>query len=190
MDRIKRALRIGAIAATMTMLTTTGHVVAQDEREPGPLVGIGEDIWRGQSVEGGCWSCHGNMANGRNEDPRSPQGADLRESLMDVETLAQVIRCGLPGTPMPYFGGRNAYTEREDSCYGTTAEALGELLPPEGALSFNARQIDALAQFIHYQYVGRGPATFEECIAFYGENASSCNRWPTEAELAAGAGGG
>ena len=187
MTLLQRVLPPAALAVLAALFLSASPTVAQvEERVPGPLAGIGEDIWRSQPS---CWLCHGNMANGRNEDPRSPQGANFRESLMDVELLKTVIRCGLPGTPMPYFGGRNTYVG-DNACYGTTAEALGDLLPPQGAESYNTRQIDALAQFIFFQFVGKGPATFEECVAFYGAAASSCNRWPTEAELAAAAGGG
>lgn len=185
MKLIQRAVLLALFAAGSALLSTAGSVAQVEGREPGPLVGIGEDIWRAGPA---CWNCHGNMANGHQEDPRSPQGANLRESLMDVELLKTVIRCGLPGTQMPYFGGRNAYVGA-NSCYGTTAEVLGNQMPPEGAQSFNTRQIDALAQFLFYQFVGMGPATKEECLAFYGPTASSCNRWPTAAEVAAGAGG-
>ncbi len=184
MKRIHRALRPAIYAVAVAFLVPSGSLMAQEEeRVPGPLAGIGEDIWRAGPQ---CWDCHGNMANGRNEDPRSPQGADIRESLMDVATLALVIRCGLPGTPMPYFGGTNAYAGN-NPCYGATAEAMGAQLPPQGAANYNARQIDALAQFIYYQFVGKGPATREECLAFFGANASTCNRWPTQAELDAAA---
>jgi hypothetical protein len=192
MKGIHRLLLPVVVAVIAAFISPASSLMAQEEeRVPGPLVGIGEDIWRAQPQ---CWACHGNLANGRNEDPRSPQGANLRESLMDVETLALVIRCGLPGTPMPYFGGTNAYAGN-NPCFGTTAVAMGDQLPPQGAANYNARQIDALAQFIYYQFVGKGPATREECLAFYGANASSCSRWPTQAEVdaaapAAPAGGG
>lgn len=183
MNRIQR-IALPVLAICVAFLVPTAPVMAQEEeRVPGPLAGIGEDFWRAQPT---CWDCHGNMANGRNEDPRSPAGANLRESLMDVATLALVIRCGLPGTPMPYFGGQRAYTDDPaTSCYGTTLETLGAQAPPEGGESMNTRQIDGLAQFLIYQVAGKGPVTKEECVAFYGPTASSCNRWPTEAEVAA-----
>jgi len=187
MNRFLRVLLPAVLVMFAAFLAPNSAVVAQDaERVPGPLAGIGEDIWL---MGPQCWDCHGNMANGRNEDPRSPQGANLRETLMDAETLALVIRCGLPGTPMPYFGGTNAYAGN-NPCYGTTAAAMGDQLPPQGAANYNTRQIDALAQFIIYQFVGKGPVTQEECRELYGPTASSCNRWPTAAEVAAGAAGG
>lgn len=181
MKSITRCLTAAALAVVVAVAAPTGPVIGQDEeKEPGPLVGIGEDVWRTATA---CWDCHGNMGNGRNEDPRSPQGADFRVSLLTVEQFAQVIRCGRPGTPMPFFD-RRAY-EGDNACFGVTLEALGDQAPPIGNPFFSSRQIDALAQFIWYYFAGRGPVTQEECFAFFGENASSCRRWPTEAEVAA-----
>lgn len=169
--------RLFGLLALAGALTISGAAVAQDRPEPGPLAEIGEGLWRAAPS---CWDCHGNMGNGRQEDPRSPIGADFREMALSVEQVAEVIRCGRPGTPMPSFG-RKPY-EGRNPCYGTTAEDLGDAVPPTGTETLNARQIDALAQFIVYQFEGRGPATQEECHAFYGADASSCKRWPTAAE--------
>jgi hypothetical protein len=174
---VGRLIGIGALGALL--VASAAMAVAAQDREPGPLAGIGKDLWQtGIS----CWDCHGNMANGEQEDPRSPTGANLRESALDVDQIAEVIRCGRPGTPMPYFGN-HPYAGKEP-CYGVTEADLGDQLPPRGAATLNARQINALAQFIAYQFVGRGPATKEECVAFFGESASSCNRWPAKADVA------
>ena len=186
MKRFLRALIPAALLVLGSALLPAGSVLAQDaeEKVPGPLVGIGEDLWRAAQ---NCWDCHGNMGNGRNEDPRSPAGADFRETLLTTEQIAEAIRCGRIGTPMPFFG-RNAYTG-DRSCFGLQAADLGDQLPPEGGPTLNTRQTDALAQFIWFYFAGRGPATMEECLEFYGANASSCNRWPTQAEVDAAAAG-
>ncbi|MCW5697994.1 MAG: hypothetical protein KIS96_14835 [Bauldia sp.] len=177
---LRTLIPVAAIVAALFSIPST-TVVAQDA-EPGPLASIGEDLWRQASR---CWDCHGNMGNGMNEDPRSPKGADFRRTMLTWEQIAEVIKCGRPGTPMPYFF-RNAY-EGANPCYGVTIADLGAAAPPAGAPQYNQRQIDALAQFIHYEYVGRGPATQEECREFFGDSASSCNRWPTRAEVEAAA---
>lgn len=182
MKKILGMLASAAVVVAVTAFAPTSSVVAQEDvaKEPGPLVSIGEDIWT-QGIS--CWDCHGNMANARPEDPRSPVGANIRESIMTTEQIAEVIRCGRPGTTMPFFG-RNAYTGA-NSCFGLTLEDLGASAPYQGRETLNTRQIDALAQFISYQFVGEGVVTQENCHALFGANASSCNRWPTEAEVAA-----
>lgn len=181
MKKLLGALVPATAAAAFFVFGPATATMAQDaEKEPGPLAGIGEDMWT-QGIS--CWDCHGNMANARPEDPRSPVGANIREATMTVEQLVEVIRCGRPGTTMPYFG-RNAY-EGDNSCFGVTLADLGDAAPYKGRETLNTRQIDALAQFIAYEFVGEGPVTQENCRALFGEGASSCNRWPTEAELAA-----
>ncbi|MCW5698000.1 MAG: hypothetical protein KIS96_14865 [Bauldia sp.] len=182
MKRVLRAL-VPASAALLVLLSANStSVVAQEPAaEPGPLFAIGEDMWRASS--GSCWQCHGNMGNGRPEMRDRPAGSDFRRTTLTVEQIAEVIRCGRPGTGMPFFG-RNAY-EGDNRCFGVTREELGNQAPAIGIPPMQARQIDALAQFIAYQFVGRGPATEEECLEFFGANASSCNRWPTRAELEA-----
>src|SRR5688572_20080808 len=105
MKRILGVLGPAVLAAAFAGLPA-GSVVGQNaEQAPGPLAEIGQDIWRSGIS---CWDCHGNMGNGQPEDPRSPAGADLREAQLTVDQIAEVIRCGRPGTPMPSFG-RNPY---------------------------------------------------------------------------------
>jgi hypothetical protein len=183
MKRLLRAL-VPATAALLVLLSANATSVAQDEPappEPGPLVGIGEDMWRNAS--GSCWQCHGNMGNGRPEMRDRPAGSNFRETTLTVEQIAEVIRCGRPGTGMPFFG-RNAY-EGDTPCFGVTLDDLGDQAPAIGVPPMQARQIDALAQFIAFYFVPRGPATVEECLEFYGANAASCDRWPTAAEVEA-----
>jgi len=152
----------------------SAQALAQAAAEPGPLAAIGADLWR-QGTN--CSECHGIMGNGVAEDPRSPTGANFRVTTLDAELLAEIIRCGLPGTGMPYFV-RTAYSG-QNPCYGTTLEALGAQAPASGTPQLNARQSQALAQFILWQFAGKGEATREECLELWGEGASSCARYPS-----------
>ncbi len=182
MKRVLRALVPAAAALLVVLSANSVPVVAQEPAaEPGPLFDIGEDMWRASS--GSCWQCHGNMGNGRPEMRDRPAGSDFRETTLTVEQIAEVIRCGRPGTGMPYFK-RNGYAG-DAPCYGVTEEQLGDATPAIGVPPLQPRQIEALAQFIAYQFVGRGPATEEECLEFFGPEASSCDRWPTRAEVEA-----
>ncbi len=146
---------------------------AQAPGEPGPLAAIGADLWK-QGTN--CSECHGIMGNGVAEDPRSPAGANFRETTLDAALIADIIRCGLPGTGMPYFV-RNAYAG-QNPCYGTTLEALGTQAPPSGTPQVNARQSQALAQFILWKFAGKGEPTREECLELWGEGATLCSRYP------------
>ncbi len=159
-----RLLAVFPAAALLAFLALPAPAGAQED----PLVGIGEGIWKTQS---NCRDCHGGLGNGEPDDPRSPKGMSLRTTSLTQEQIAEVIKCGRPGTPMPYFDKR-AYTDTR--CYDSTAEDLGDQTPRPGLPSYNDRQIKALAAFIAARFVGKGPVTKEECTAFWGENASSC----------------
>jgi hypothetical protein len=160
----------------MLLMAPAALQAAAQDREPGPLVDIGRDLWRtGIS----CWDCHGNMATGEPEELHAPPGSNLRDSTLGVDQIVEVIRCGRPGTAMPSFG--NHPYSGKNACYGLTEES--DTLPPSAGATLSARQMQALAQFIAYQFEGRGPATKEECIAFFGDSASSCNRWPARADV-------
>ncbi len=163
------------LAATAALFGLSAGAAAQGAAEPGPLAAIGADLWK-QGTN--CADCHGIMGNGRAEDPRSPNGANFWATTLDAELIADVIRCGLPGTGMPYFV-RTAY-QGQNPCYGTTLEGLGNQAPVAGTPQLNARQTQALAQFILWKFAGKGEPTREACIELWGEAASSCSRYPSK----------
>lgn len=181
MSTFLRLAAVGALASLLAFPMALSPSFGEDApKEPGKLVSMGKQMWtRGIS----CWDCHGNMANGAQEDPRSPVGANLRETTLTVEDIAEVIRCGRPGTAMPYFG-KDPYSGG-DACYGMNGDALRASGLPPGKETLNKRQIEALSQFIVFTFQGSGPTTQENCHELYGADASSCKRWPTAAELPA-----
>ncbi|MDA1132633.1 MAG: c-type cytochrome [Proteobacteria bacterium] len=132
-----------------------------------------------------CPLCHGWAGHGVHEDPRAPNGANLRETAMDAEALYVAVQCGLPGTSMPFFD-RLAYTD--DRCYGMTADAIGDMKPPPGQPVLIKREIDALVAYLMAKVVGRGEPSEEECVEFFGADNNRCTDFA--AMGAGGAGGG
>ena len=132
-----------------------------------------------------CPLCHGWAGHGVNEDPRSPKGANLRETVMDAEALYVAVQCGLPGTSMPAFD-RFAY--RDDRCYGMTADQIGDMKPPPGEVNLISRELNALVDYLMAKVVGRGEPTEEECVEFFGPNNNRCKDFAHNA--GAGAAGG
>jgi mono/diheme cytochrome c family protein len=155
---------VGGLAA-LFFSAATGAASAQDAN-------FGRQVWLTQA---NCADCHGWLADGINEDPRSPKGANLRETVLDAAQLAEVILCGRPGTGMPHFDAR-AYTD--DRCYGLTAAAIGNAIPPAGAQALTARHARGLAAFILAEFVGKGAPTNGECVALLGEASQNCAKYP------------
>ena len=131
---------------------------------------LGRQVW--QSLAN-CRECHGWAANGQQELPQQPQGANLRETSLTPADMAEVIRCGRPATEMPYFGG-NATWGPNGKCYGMTRAEAGPMMPIKADSSLSDRQISSVVAYIFASLVGKGPITREECDAFFGAGQAKC----------------
>ena len=156
--RIALGLLMAWVMATVSLMAQTDTVAA------------GSRIFR---QKGDCQACHGWAGDGRKMDSQMPDGANLRESLLDREQLIFVIKCGLPGRGMPAFD-RRAYVD--DRCLGRTRSDLErrglELFDP--AATLQNREIERLTDFLEAKIVGQGPMNREKCIDFWGEEISVC----------------
>jgi mono/diheme cytochrome c family protein len=132
-------------------------------------VKMGRDIWLSQ-VD--CSDCHGWAGNGIPDEPRSSVGANLRETVLTPEEIAEVVLCGRPGTAMPHYDNR-AYND--DRCYGVTREQLGDATPDRAAVSLVKRHAAALAMFITETFIGAGDVTFEFCAELMGPDSIRCD---------------
>ena len=123
-----------------------------------------------------CAFCHGWAGDGAGH-PQSPgRSANLRETQLGRDQLMTVIRCGLPGTAMPYFDA-DAYTDTR--CYGLTEAEMGDRMPPlPPSTSLPQREVEILADYIVATIIGRGPVTREECFEIQGPRARSCQDYP------------
>ncbi len=162
--RNKVALALGAILA-FAAAQSAGQAAAQD-------AAFGRDVWLKQA---NCSDCHGWLATGQPEDPRSPKSANLRETKLTAEQIAEVVLCGRPGTPMPYFDAR-AYTDAR--CYGMTKEQMGANIPALGGNALIRRHAEGLAQFILSEFAGKGPPTFADGERLLGVGNRRCPEYP------------
>ena len=131
---------------------------------------LGKTTWQ----EGGadCVRCHGWAGDGQGEDERAPQGANLRLSFLDRDTIEMFVKCGIPGTEMPHFD-RRAYTD--DRCYGQTAQQIGNDKPFVAERPIIQRQVDALLDYLIADVIGKGmPVTLEVCEAYYSVGSTRC----------------
>ncbi len=79
---------------------------------------------------------------------------------------------GYGGNGMPYHD-RFAYTDKR--CYGQTREEMGKDMPPAGNDFLSQREVDAVVKYLFAKAVGRGPATYEDCVDFWGTNTRQCD---------------
>lgn len=152
-----KGLLLGVAPLAFCMGILAAPATAQDDQP------TGADMWR----QGGCFNCHGNLAEG-NGDPAYPGGPNLRRSTLELDALIDTIACGRPSTFMPMFleGG---YVEIP--CYGIMGDAVPDNVNVGGG--FTSEEIELLANFLLDHVFGVSPITRENCGAFYNGNVDA-----------------
>jgi mono/diheme cytochrome c family protein len=125
-----------------------------------------------------CSYCHGWSGDGAGEGQSNGGAANLRQSRLNRALLVMTIQCGRPGTAMPHFD-ESAYTDKR--CYGVTEAELGSRTPalPPGS-TLQAREIEAIADYLLAKFAGRGAPTRAECEESFGSGARSCGEYPVK----------
>jgi mono/diheme cytochrome c family protein len=125
-----------------------------------------------------CSYCHGWAGDGAGEGQSNGGAANLRQTRLNRAQLVMVILCGRPGTAMPHFD-ESAYSDKR--CYGMTETQLGSRTPalPPGS-TLQAREAEAIADYVLAKFVGRGAATRTECEESFGKGARSCGEYPAK----------
>jgi mono/diheme cytochrome c family protein len=125
-----------------------------------------------------CSYCHGWAGDGAGEGQSNGGAANLRQTRLNRAQLVTVILCGRPGTAMPHFDA-SAYSDKR--CYGMTETQLGSRTPalPPGS-TLQAREAEAIADYLLAKFVGRGAATRTECEESFGKGARSCGEYPAK----------
>lgn len=164
------AMQFGAPAQHAQAAPAAGESAAAVESPPVDEARIlaGLQVWK----DGGCRGCHGWQANGEREGP-SPQGPSLRTTTLSEEDIHMTVKCGRPGTEMPYFW-RDAYRRGNTDCYGVSAADLGDQVPIKAAKRFTDADIADVAYYLANYIKGRGEMTLEECEMYWGAGNSRC----------------
>lgn len=166
--RCQPTLAFPVLVGLATLVST--FAMAQDVAAPTALIG---DPERGKTVYqkiGGCANCHGWAGDGgagRNPLARTT-GANLRVTELDPEGLAETIKCGRPGTQMPFHDSA-AY--RDGRCYGLVMSDFEPGQAPLRGKTFREKQLADLLAYMQAHMVGLGKPTIEECRDYYGASA-------------------
>jgi mono/diheme cytochrome c family protein len=129
------------------------------------------------SQKGNCQVCHGWAGDGRKMDSQMPDGANLRESKLDLDGLIATIKCGRPGRDMPAF---DKFAYSDGRCFGMKQADLASrgLTLPDPPDTLQPREIALLADFLLARIVGQGPMDHAKCVAFFGSDADACAEFP------------
>jgi mono/diheme cytochrome c family protein len=156
------------IAAVLTALAG-GRAHAQDasSAEQARVIAQGKDIFKTKAT---CQFCHKWDASG--DQGYGGNALSLRATKLTPAQVAETVKCGRPGTGMPYHD-QFAYTDKR--CYGMTRADLGNDMPPEPNAFLNSDEIDAVVKYLFATDVGRGPSTYDDCVAFWGTETRQCD---------------
>jgi mono/diheme cytochrome c family protein len=167
-SRRTRRLVVASTAAFALVAAAAAPVRAQAPLSPeeARTIEFGKDIFKNKA---NCQFCHKWDASG--DQGYGGNALSLRKSQLTPEQLAEVIKCGRPGTGMPYHD-KFAYTDKR--CFGVVRADLGKDMPPAGTEFLQAREIDAVVKYLFAKAVGRGETTYEECLDFWGADTRQC----------------
>jgi mono/diheme cytochrome c family protein len=153
--RIRIAMSLPLIG--LSMIVSPAYAQAPD---------LGQRVYEKANCVG-CHKWHGGGGGGYGGAALS-----LRATALERTELIEVIRCGRPATRMPYHD-RNAYEGAP--CYGgMTKSALGADFPPKAATFLRAQEVEAVADYVVDNLQGKGEATYDDCVAFWGEGNREC----------------
>ena len=121
--------------------------------------------------KGNCMGCH--KWHGDGGGGYGGVALSLRETGLDREQLITIIACGRPGTNMPFFD-KKGYVD--DRCFGlkfSDFEGDDKNRPLRAKNFLNARQIDAVVDFIINDLQGQ-KLSKGYCLKFFGKPTRSC----------------
>ncbi len=162
--------RTGMIVAALAACLAGGLARAQDmsPAEEARMIEYGKEIFKTKAT---CQFCHKWDATG--DQGYGGNALSLRATKLTREQVMEVVKCGRPGTNMPYHD-RFAYTDKR--CYGMTREMAGADMPPGANNEYlSPRDIEAVSRYLFAKAVGRGAPTFEECVDFWGKDTRQCD---------------
>jgi mono/diheme cytochrome c family protein len=163
--RLASALVIMVFSA-LALLPGRAAAQAPLSAEEARQLEFGKEIFKSKAV---CQYCHKWDASG--DQGYGGNALSLRVTQLTPEQLTEVVKCGRPGTGMPYHD-RFAYTDKR--CYGYTREQMGKDMPPAGNDFLSNREVEAVVKYLFATDVGKGPATYDDCVDFWGKDTRQC----------------
>jgi mono/diheme cytochrome c family protein len=163
---VRFAFRLSVAFALIATMMVAAQAQDLQSAEAARVIAHGKDIFKTKAT---CQFCHKWDASG--DQGYGGNALSLRATKLTPAQVAETVKCGRPGTGMPYHD-QFAYTDKR--CYGVTREQLGKDMPPEPNAFLNADEIDAVVKYLFATDVGRGPSTYEDCVAFWGTETRQC----------------
>jgi Cytochrome C oxidase, cbb3-type, subunit III len=153
------------LLAILALFVRTAVAQTAEQRQ----IDFGKEIYKSKAT---CLFCH--RWDGNGDQGYGGIALSLRKTELTHDQLIETIRCGRPGTGMPYHD-QFAYTDKR--CFDATRADLGDKAPPQAVSFLAPREVQAVVAFLEAKIKGRGPATLEECVYFWGAETKECDTY-------------
>ena len=166
-----QALKLAAAGAPI-LLCLSSAVLAEFIPNPDFTQGDAEKGKQVYQRVGYCVFCHGWAGDGQSgRNPLShAAAANLRETKLDAQGLYDTIRCGIPGSQMPYH---DSVSYRDKRCFGMLMTDYDADKQPVKGKTFNESQMVDLIAYLQKYVIGHGKPTYDECVLYYDKSAGT-----------------
>jgi hypothetical protein len=162
MMNMKLSIAGGAAALVFVLLAGTSNA-AENGADTGQAI-----YKRANCV--GCHKWHGDGGGGYGGAALS-----LRKTELDKQQIMETVKCGRPGTGMPYFS-RDSYPANDAlRCYDLTSKDLESMHVAQANVFLQPAEIAAVAEYVINSIKGKGDPNLADCTAFFGEQSQACD---------------
>ena len=87
----------------------------------------------------------------------------------------ETVKCGRPGTGMPYFSRDSYPSDGAPQCYGLTTKDLETMHVAQAGVFLRPEEIEAVTDYVISSIKGKGDPNLADCVAFFGEGSKACD---------------
>ena len=128
---------------------------------------VGQAIYKRANCVG-CHKWHGDGGGGYGGAALS-----LRQTELEKLQIMETVKCGRPGTGMPYFSRDSYPSDSAPQCYGLTSKDLETMHVAQAGVFLGPEEIEAVADYVISAIKGKGDPNLADCVAFFGEEFQS-----------------
>lgn len=165
--------RAAALIAGAVLLAGAAYAQNTPHETTPRSIAYGKEAYKA----GNCVGCH--KWHGAGGGGYGGLALSLRATKLDRNSIVEVVRCGRPGTNMVHH---DTTAWDEGRCYGGAKRSdMDPSVFPGLGKKLTEREIQSVADYVVAVLQGKGDATREECLAFWGDTAQNvCKPYPAK----------
>lgn len=160
---MKFAIAGSAAAFVVVLFSAATSYAAENSLETGQAI-----YKRANCV--GCHKWHGDGGGGYGGAALS-----LRKTELEKPQIMETVKCGRPGTGMPYFSRDSYPADGVPQCYNLTSKDLETMHVAQAGVFLRPEEIAAVADYVLGAIKGKGDPSLADCAAFFGEESKACD---------------